>query len=234
MITVVVPASPIKSHPDIGVLSETISSVRDHLPDSEIVLMFDGVRPEQEGMRAAYEEATRRTLWLADKQWGNVCPFVFDEHLHQVGMLRNVIDEVRTPLMLFVEADTPLEPDPIDWQACIDLILSGEADVVRFAHESSVPPEHVYLMREKRGDFLRTLQYSARPHLASVAYYRRVLDENFSPEACTYVEDVLHGAAQSWPELHKLFLYAPEGNMRRSRHLDGRAGGPKFEDSLVF
>lgn len=225
--------SPIKSHPGTAVLEETISSVRHHLPDSEIVLMFDGVRAEQEHMRAAYEEATRRTLWLA-KSWGAVCPFVFDRHLHQVGMLRAVLDEIRTPLMLFVEADTPLEKDPIDWATCCDLITSRKADVVRMYHESAVPPEHEYLMREQRGDFLHTVQWSQRPHLASVEYYRRALEKYFTPEANCFVEDVMHGACQAWPDEHKLFIYTPEGGYRRSFHSDGRAGEPKWDDQQTF
>ena len=233
-VTVVTPVSPIKQHPEFTILRETLESVRAHLPTAEIVLMFDGVRPELEHRRSDYEEAIRRILWWCDKELGNVCPHVFDPHLHQVGMLRRVIDTVRTPLVLFVEQDTPLEREPIDWAACQDMILSGTADVVRFHHESSIPRAHKYLMRERQGDFLRTLQYSARPHLASVAYYKRALVENFSPHANTFLEDVLHSSAQVEPDRHKIYIYAPEGNMRRSYHLDGRAGEDKFEDRLVF
>lgn len=233
-VTAVVPTSPIPSHPETKIVEETLDSVRHHLPDAEIILTFDGVRPEQEHLRGDYEEYIRRALWIADKGYGNVCPFVWDEHLHQVGMLRRLIDEIRTPLMLFVEQDAPLERESIDWVACTDLIMSGTAEVVRFHHESAIPPEHEHLMCEREGQFLRTVQYSARPHLASVDYYQRVLADNFSPQACTFIEDVLHGAAQSEPEKHRIFIYAPEGNIRRSYHLDGRAGEPKFEESLVF
>lgn len=236
MITVVVPVSPIPSHPDTHVLEETVASVRHHLPSAELFLSFDGVRPEQEHMREAYEEATRRTLWLADKSWGNVCPFVWDCHLHQVGMLRRVIDEIRTPLMLFVEQDTPLyTTETIDWEACSDFILSGEADVVRMYHESAVPEAHTHMMRERKGQFLRTVQFSARPHLASTTYYKRILTDHFTPEANTFIEDPMHSACQSWPDEHKLWIYAPEGETwLRSRHLDGRAGEDKFESKLIF
>lgn len=232
MITVVTPVSPIPSHPDIGILEETIASVRHHLPDAEVMLLFDGVRAELEHRREAYEESIADTLWAA-KHWGAVCPWVFDDHRHQVGMLRYVIGEIRTPLMVFVEQDAPLERDHIDWDACIKRIAAG-ADVVRFYHESEIHPDHQYLMREREGDFVRTLQYSARPHLATVNYYKRVLAENFSERAVTFVEDVLHGAAQCEPDRHNLWIYAPEGNIRRSYHLDGRAGDPKFEELLRF
>lgn len=242
-VTVVTPVSPVKSHPDISIITETLESVRFHLPDSEIVLLFDGVRPEQEGRRADYEEATRRTLWWADKVLGGVCPFVFDGHLHQVGMLRKVIDEIRTPLMLFCEQDTPLETDPIDWDACINLIQDGEADVVRFSHESEVLAAHSHMSVPGSPEgFHRTCQWSQRPHLASVAYYRRILASHFSPDACCFIEDVMHSVCHEAYKLdgingwlqHKLAYFHPEGNIRRSRHIDGRAGEEKYESAQRF
>lgn len=241
-ITVVTPVSPIPQHPEFSILRETLESVRHHLPDAEIILTFDGVRPEQEDRREAYEEAIARILWWAAKELGGVCPWLFDQHIHQVGMLRHVLDDIRTPLLLYVEQDAPLEPDPIDWQACTDLVLSGKADVVRFSHESEVLPAHRHMaIGEVENGFLRTCQYSARPHLASVAWYRRAL-EYFSPDANTFLEDLLHGVCHEAYKLdgmtgwhsHRIWLYHPEGSIRRSRHLDGRAGDPKYDNQLVF
>lgn len=241
MITVVIPVSPILSHPETKILEETIQSVRHHLPDAEIILCFDGVRVEQEARRADYEEHIRRVLWKA-KSWGAVCPFVFDEHAHQVGMLRAVMDEIRTPLLLFVEQDAPLVGE-IDWQACIDIITAGDADVVRYSHEAVIPIEHEHLMLGVMGNFLRTCQFSARPHLASVAYYRRLLTDHFSPDANCFVEDVAHGVCHNayvrdgiagWYG-HRLWIYNPAGgNIKRSYTTDGRAGEPKWDAEQVF
>lgn len=243
MITVMVPISPIVSHPQTFILDETIASVRHHLPDAEILLMFDGVRVENEDRRPVYEEHIRRVLWKADKQWGNTAPFIFDAHRHQVGMLRAVMDEIRTPLLLFVEQDTPLVSEPIDWQACVDIITTGDADVVRLSHEAVIPIEHEHLMLGVMGNFLRTCQFSARPHLASTAYYRRLLADHFSPEACCFVEDVAHGVCQNayirdglagWYG-HRLWIYHPPGgNIKRSYTTDGRAGEPKYAETQVF
>lgn len=107
MITAVIPVSPIPSHPDISILTTTVESVRHHLPDSEIILTFDGVREEQEHRRHTYEHAIRETLWQADHVWGNCYPIIFEQHQHQTGMLRAVIDRIRTPLLMYVEADCP-------------------------------------------------------------------------------------------------------------------------------
>jgi hypothetical protein len=242
VISVVVPCSPIASHPKTHILEETIGSIRHHLPSSEILLSFDGVRPEQESRRADYEESIRRTLWLA-KQWGAVCPFVWDEHLHQVGMLRRVIETIETPLLMFVEQDTPLVCDElIAWPAVIDYLMAGEADSVRFAHEAMVHPEHAHMTVGLDGIFMRTCQFSARPHVATVAYYRRILESHFSPEARCFTEDVMHSVCHEaykrdglsgWRQ-HKLTLYHPTGNIKRSYHLDGRAGEPKLDESQTF
>lgn len=197
--------------------------------------MFDGVREEQEHLREPYEEHIAKVLWLADKQWKHCAPFLFADHRHQVGMLRAIIAEIRTPLMLFVEQDTPLyTSETIDWDACTGWVGSGKADVVRFYHESQPPKEHSHLMGEWDSGFQRTTQFSARPHLASVDYYKRILVEEFSPHANCFIEDVMHSACQCSPERHKLWIYAPEGTWLRSYHLDGRAGDDKFDTTQVF
>ena len=238
-VTVVTPVSPIPSHPDTAILDQTLDTVRFHLPESEIILMFDGVR-KQLGFRTAdYHEFTRQMLWRADKVYGNMCPYIFSVHKHQVGMLRETINEIRTPLMLFVEQDTPLVIDePIDWDACIDMITSGKADVVRMHHEGVIPAPHQSMMHGFDGDFLRTSQFSARPHLASVDYYKRVLADHFSSRANAFLEDKLHGIVdeafknEGMPGLdkHKIWIYHPHtGNIKRSVHTDGRAGDSKYE-----
>src|SRR5438128_265611 len=125
-ITVLVSTSPIPSHPSTAVIDETIASVRKQLPDSEIILMCDGVRPEQEDRRGDYEEYLRRVLWKADHEWGNVLPLVSDEHLHQAGCTKRALEHINTRLMLFVEGDTPLTDGYIPWGALVNVSRNGE------------------------------------------------------------------------------------------------------------
>lgn len=258
-ITVVVPVSPILSHPDTTIIDETIQSIRFHHPDAEILITFDGVRPEQKHRTDDYEEHIQRVLWKADHNplWRPVCPFIFEEHRHQSGMLKAVIDEIRTPLMLYVEADCPLVTDePIDWYAICDLIKSGESNLVRLHHEAHVLSEHYHMVHgflgidpgEYIGDrphapYMRTSQWSQRPHIASTAYYRRILEAHFSPDSRCFIEDRMHGVVdnayrrdgiQGWNQ-HRLHIYHPDGgNIKRSYTTDGRAGEPKYDATQVW
>lgn len=237
------PVSVIKSHPDISILTETLASVRHHLPDCEILLCFDGLRKEHADRRQDYEESIRRTLWHCDKVLGNVAPFIFDRHMHQVGMLRAVLDEIRTPLLMFVEQDTPLVTDElIAWDDITQFILSGQSNCVRLHHEGVLPKEHLPMMHGEECGYIRTSQFSARPHVATLAFYRQLL-QHFSPDAKCFVEDKAHGVLDQafkvdgmagW-NLWRLHIYAKDpNNLKRSFHLDGRAGEPKLDETQVF
>ena len=207
-------------------------------------LTFDGVRGEQKDRADDYALATAGTLWAADKHWRGVAPFRFTDHQHQSGMLRHVLDEIHTPLLLYVEQDTPLVCDePIDWQACADLILSGESNLVRFHHEAHIPDVHAHMMHGTDGVFTRTSQWSQRPHLASVAFYRRILASHFTTESKCFIEDRMHGVCDNayrqdgmngWRQ-YAMHVYTPDGeNIKRSYHLDGRAGAPKWDETQVY
>jgi hypothetical protein len=149
VITIVMPVSVIPSHPDTDILTETVESVRHHLPDAEIILTFDGIRDAQADRKSDYAEAIRRILWKADHCWGKV---------------------------------------------------------------------------------------------AAVEFYRRILTDHFSEHAKCFIEDKMHGVASEayicegmdgWRGC-RLHIYAPEGDIKRSWHSDGRAGGSKYEADQVF
>jgi hypothetical protein len=245
VITVVVPVSPIPSHPDTDILDETLASVRHHLPDVEIILTFDGVRLEQTGRRSDYNEFTRRALINARKD-RHTCPLIFTDHQHQSGMIRAALPEVRTPLLMYIEQDTPLVTDePINWDAITRFITDGHSNSVRLHHEAHIPEVHDYLMHgSQTPDFMRTSQWSQRPHIASVAYYRRIINDHFTPKANCFLEDRMYGVvvntylADGMPgwQQHRLHIYTPnEGrDIKRSYHTDGRAGEAKFDDRQVW
>lgn len=233
--TVLIPTSPIPSHPSTAIIEETIQSVRDRLPSSEILIMCDGVRPEQADMTDPYSEYLRRLIYLCDTDW-EARPFIYP-WLHQAGITRRTLDWVETPTVLFVEQDTPLVGE-IPFGRIIPLVESGVVNLIRFYHEVEIHPDHQHLMIGTgtigHVGLTFTTQWSQRPHVARTDFYRKMLDRFFTYSSRTMIEDRVHSPAQTEPAGDwRLALYTPaEANIKRSTHTDGRAGGPKFE--MVF
>lgn len=236
-ITVVVVTSVLPTHPKMDIIDETINAIRKHLPDNEIILQVDGLRDEQLNREDDYNQYKTKLLWRCLHQWKNVLPIIFNDHMHQSGMMKATIDIIKTPLLLYVEGDAPLTPDePIDWQKCVDLIANGDANTIRFHHEGVIPKEHDHLMLGIDNGFMKTIQWSQRPHLTTVAYYKEIVLPVI-PEK-SFIEDTFHGLVQNdyndyknfgWYK-HRLWIYYPNKgkNIKRSYHTDGRAGGLKF------
>ena len=248
-ITVIIPTSPIKSHPDTSIIDETIKSVRHHLPNSEIIITFDGVRSEREDKRGDYEEFMRRMLWKCNYEYKNILPLVFDNHSHQVKMARKALEYVNTPLIMYVEQDTPLVTDlEIEFDKICNYIKTGDSNMVRFHFEASIPKDHEHMIHGMEPinqydlQLLRTSQWSQRPHVASKAFYDRILADHFSEDAVSFIEDKMHGVLHEaylnngtlgWHQF-KVHIYAPDGNIKRSYHTDGRAGEEKYDDTQTF
>jgi len=237
-VTIILATSVLPSHPSTYMIDETIKSIRVHFPTNEIIMQIDGLRQEQSNRRDDYNEYKSRILWKCLHEYNNVLPIIFDEHCHQTTMMRRTIDEIQTSLLLYVEGDAPLTPDVgIDWQKCLDMIEYEKANTIRFHFEAEIPEPHKHLMFGIENGFMKTAQWSQRPHLSTAKYYRDVILP-FSNEK-TFIEDRLHGKVQDdclpydtfsqdgW-ETHKLWIYHPEGNIKRSYHLDGREGTRKF------
>ena len=241
---VVIPTSPIRSHPSTDLIDRTIDSVRAQVgPDPFLVILCDGVRPEQMDLRDAYD---RYVAELKRKYRSTMENFVmrFLDHKHQVGMLRWFINgkapwNGRTvkPHVLLVESDTPLLPEPINWDNVCGVLDSGRFDVVRFLFEGDINAAHRHMAGAtidfKGQKYVETCQYSARPNLATWDFYIRALAK-FSPAALCFFEDLAHGFCQEDPNAWKIGIYYPDPPRARSFHLDGRQGDPKFDDTQIF
>jgi hypothetical protein len=237
-ITIVVVTSILPSHPNTFIIDETISSIRSHFPDNEIILQIDGLREERMSRKSDYDEYKNRILWKCLHEWNNVLPIIFKKHSHQTTMMKETIGLIDTSLILYVEGDAPITPDcEIDWQKCLDMLEYKKANTIRFHFEAQIPKPHKHLMLGLENGFMKTAQWSQRPHLSTVQYYKDVVLP-FSNEK-TFIEDRFHGKVQDdilpydefdqagW-DYHKLWIYHPEGHIKRSYHLDGREGTQKF------
>lgn len=239
LVTVIVPSSPIETHPSTATLDQTLDSVQERLPGVEVVVGFDGVRPEQEKFAGVYAEYVQQALTSFSFNRENVTPVLLPEWGHQANVTRAMLQQVRTPTVLFVEHDCPLVGD-IPFGDLVGLVTSGEANVVRLLHEQQVLEPHAYLMLEGAPrvingvPLLGTIQWSQRPHLASTAYYRHLIRRYFGQASRTMIEDVMHGVLQqSFHEggwgMDRVFIYAPDGGYQRSTTTDGRGSEPKFD-----
>lgn len=229
-VTAVVTCSPIPSHPDTTIVDRTVASIRDQCPDAPILVGVDGVRPEDSELAEGYWEHARRVVWSALHRWDNVAVYVAPGWLHQANLARRLMAEIVSPLVLFVEHDTPFDGAPIDWPSVRAAVTGDVVDVVRFHHEAQIPESHQGLMRGPVPGWplLATAQWSQRPHIARTDWYRSMLAERFDDGDRTMIEDVVHSDAQTDPDRFRLAIYSPPaGTLRRTLHLDGRAGRPK-------
>jgi len=228
-VTIVIPTSVIPSHPDTRIIEETIDSIRHYFPDNEIILQVDGLRDERLDWKDRYDEYKNRILWKCLHEWKNVLPIIFTEHRHQTSMMKDTIDLINTSLLLYVESDTPLIKDKINLQKCLDMLESDDCNTVRLHHMDSIPEEHFYLMLERKNDFIKTIQWSQRPHLSKVSFYRDVVLEQSQDKE--FIEDRFYGytVSSDW-DLTKTWIYYPNDgkDIKTSYHLDGRAGTRKF------
>ncbi len=251
-ITVVVPTSPVPSNPSLDIIQETIASIRTDLPGAEILITCDGIRDEQADRRADYHTFLHNLcVWTLTQH--NVTPFVYGEHLHQSGMMRAILPKIRTEYLLYVEHDCPIVA-PVPWDMLLGTVENNHLNSLRLMHEATVLDSHRHLYLDGPYDsdiagWLPTVQWSQRPHLASVAWYGQIMATYFGANARTMIEDVMHGVVQhGWTftdgipsqemwghwEQWRMAVYAPEGSMKRSGHLDGRGDDPKYPMLVAY
>lgn len=249
LVTVLIPTSPIPSHPSTRIIEHTLKSAREHFPAAPIFIMCDGVREEQSHYLEPYKEYLGNLAVRVSERYNPTKLLVFGKFKHQAAMTRDVLQYVETPLVLFMEHDTFfLDGLPVDWEGISRVILSEKLNMVGFhcQWEPWIIPEHEWLMLDKERHyidgvpFVRTWQWSQRPHLASTEFYRSCM-RYFSKDCRTMIEDRMVrelmaakvafsdcGEAIGWNDW-RIAYYAPEGSIRRTWTEDGREGDQKFD-----
>lgn len=183
-----------------------------------MVILADGVRPQMEHRRKQYQEY----LW---KLSGSTAfrMKVHETHRQQAGMLKDFIDEIKTPYLLFCEHDATLDDKFIDWEGIELLLDTGDANTVRLYWNSVPHPEHLHLMGDRLGAFVKTTQWSSWPHISRVDFYKRILNQYFAGNDCKMIETVMYSPVVEFPwEEFKTWIYCPEGDGVRFHHHDGR------------
>lgn len=240
-ITPIVITSPIPSHPSTRIIEETLDSIRYHLPEATILILADGVRNEEMDRRSDYFRYLAALTETTITKYGDVRIRASFDHLHQVGLMRDAFAHklIDTPFLLFMEHDTPLLQRSIPWLAIIRVLQDTPIDYIRFNPEEQIPKEHMHLMIgepiESFGVRMqRTMQFHARPHVATIEFYQKLLGK-FSIDANCFIEDLAHSFCQyegwnAWP----MAIYTPEGGQKRSTHTNAREGSKKFDNEQIF
>ena len=235
-------------------IENTIKSIRFHLPESRIIVMCDGVRPNVEFRRwqyVGYKEHLKQMV--RDGDLSNVVWCEWVDYSQQAKMMRETLDiMVTTPYVLFCEHDGELvsthnprdghqetrqEDCEIAWQDIIDLLDSGGANIVRFYAWDEIYSGHAHLMQgqmiQGASRFIKTTQYSQWPHIARTDFYKKMLADHFRPDEIRMIEIGMYGSvgAAPWTQ-YRIVIYAPDGNMRRFYHRNGRADENGVQDPV--
>lgn len=227
-ITVVIPTSPIPSHPNTEMIEFVISSIRYQLPNSRIIIMCDGVRDAVSHRKEQYEEYKKNLRFLFEKDFPKIMIKEFNKPSQQAMMLQSTLSEIEDPVMFFVEHDCVILPKKIDWNAISESLLSDSLRYVRFYWQNTIHPEHDYLMGELvelyGSKFIKTKQWSGWPHLSTKKQYARDLFQYFNGDN-EMLESIFYGpcANSSWNKF-RTGIYITEEGTQFFKHLDGRNG----------
>jgi hypothetical protein len=213
-ITAIISTSPVYCNPSTEIVDETYAQLRKHLPSVKVILLMDGVHPEQPHLAdryAGFKESMRQ------KQRDDFVCVEFPAWQHQSGTLQSaVIDQnlVSTPLIFWTEHDIPLSDAHIDWQGIIDTILGGELTGVQFelTGEGMSPS-----FQSRNGlSFAHRSAGGGWPQVVQSGAFRQYLKSFGSSK--TYLENGDGDASLLAPYA----VYAPSGDVCRCYHIDGR------------
>ncbi|MHB8501510.1 MAG: hypothetical protein ACYDHE_11270 [Candidatus Acidiferrales bacterium] len=227
-VTILIPTSPIPRHPSTDLIERCLASIRVYFPTAHCIIMVDGLRPQVEHRREQYTEYKKNLSQLVSAgKLGNTKLSVYANHSQQATMTRNVLHHhVNTPLILFVEHDAVFRDEPpINFPVIFDLLLSGQANLVRFYGWTDIWHEHEYLMRGelnyKGARFVKTVQYSQWPLVSRTDYHRNLINKHIQAGQITMIEPAVYYqvARAPWEE-NKLVVYLDGG--LAFAHVDGR------------
>lgn len=228
-ITVVIPTSPLWINPSTEIIDETYAQIRKHLPTAKILILADGVHPEEQYLAKNYHTYLKR-LGYKTFEYTNTTVFSFGEWLHQSGMLRRLLLEqdggIETPLVFWSEHDIPLRNDFIDWQGIVDTLLDGKIGAIRFELTGDPPKrdETKGLITPHGIPVMLSTQYVNWPQVFRLDYFTEMIAR--FEDARTYLEcSERDGIVKELWSKWRYGIYSPEDEIRRCYHTHGRERG---------
>lgn len=227
-ITVVISTSPIPSHPSTQIIDQVCEKIWQQLPGVPIVVLADGVHPEETHLAERYSEYIVRL-----QQKAGVTLYVAPSWGHQSGTLRWALIEnkfVNTPLILFTDHDRTFTDRPIPWQGLVQTLLDGTFYGVRFNADAGRKDNTEF------GDFapygiplVRTTQYLNWPTLNRTDYFIEFVDSLGSAKTFLEIGESDGFLTRNFERFPYCF-YNPVGGSISSIHLSGREFQATQED----
>ena len=224
LLTIIITASFIPSHPNIKLIQETIESLKliNMPPSTEIILAHDYSKHIN---YSKYFEKLDEYI----KSYSNIKIVKRKDHGHLTGNIRNALQYVNSKYILVIQHDLPFIK-MFDIQKVIyDMEKNDNIKYVRFNQRKNIKIGYDALndlfglqVKQENYTYTRTPAWSDTNHLCLTKYYNDIVMKE-CPDGCA-MEGRLQGKNKN-EELHKkygTYLFGELNHPPVIKHTDGR------------
>ena len=224
LLTIIITASFIPSHPNIKLIQETIKSLQlINMPhDTEIILAHDY---NNHINYIKYFEKLNEYI----KSYSNIKIIKRKDHGHLTGNIRNALQYVNSKYILVIQHDLPFITIFDIQKVKYDMEKNDNIKYVRFNKRKNIKIgldalNHLFGLQVKQENYTytRTPAWSDNNHLCLTKYYNDVVMKE-CPDGCA-MEKKLHCKNKN-EELHKkygTYLFGELNHPQVIKHTDGR------------
>ncbi len=224
LLTIIITASFIPSHPEIKVIKETIESLQlINMPsDTEIILAHDY---NNNINYIKYFEKLNEYI----KSYSNIKIIKRENHGHLTGNIRNALQYVNSKYILVIQHDLPFITKFNIQKVIYDMEENDNIKYVRFNKRMNIMTGFDALndlfglqVKQENYTYTRTPGWSDNNHLCLTGYYTDIVMKE-CPDGCA-MEQRLHGKNKN-EELHKkygTYLFGELNHPQVIKHTDGR------------
>ena len=224
VLTIIITANFIRSHPTIKLIQETIESLQlINMPhDTEIVLAHDY---NNHINYIKYFEKLNEYI----KSYSNIKIIKRKDHGHLTGNIRNALQYVNSKYILVIQQDLPFIAKFDIQKVIYDIEVNNNIKYVRFNKRKNIKSgfdalNHLFGLQVKQENYTytRTPAWSDNNHLCLIGYYTDIVMKE-CPDGCP-MEERLHGKNKN-EELHKkygTYLFGELHHPQVIKHTDGR------------
>jgi GTP:adenosylcobinamide-phosphate guanylyltransferase len=224
LLTIIITASFIPSHPSISLIKETIESLQylNYPSDTRIILAHDF---NNDNNYNKYLENLNNYI----KPFSNIEITKCKKHGHLVGNIRNALSNVNSKYILVIQHDLPFIKDFNIHKVIEDMDENPDIKHVRFNKRENIKKGFDALnnlfglqLKQKNYTYTRTPAWSDNNHLCLTSYYNDIILKECKDGGC--MENILQGKIKDIKKHQKYgtYIFGPLGNEPVIKHTDGR------------